>query len=259
MLVALGVLGYLLGRQLDLFGGGTSAKQAAVPNVIGADIKDAEAQVRTAGLVPVEEQHPNDVTPAGKVFDTDPKPGIKLDKGKSVTLKVSTGSSPAQVPNVIGQNVDDATSALQAAGFVVSQELQTDDKRPEGTVLNTDPRPGITQPKGSTVKLIVSSGKAKVLVPDETGRSVNDALRDLQQAGLQAKVVRQASEQPVDAVLSSDPPAGTQVDKGTVVTLTVSSGPAPTTTTTPPSTTTSSTPPSTTTSTTTKPTTTTTV
>ena len=53
----------------------------------------------------------------------------------------------------------------------------------------------------------------------------------------------QPSDQPTDTVLSSSPDPGTQVDKGSVVTLTVSSGPAPTTTasTEPPSTTSSST------------------
>ena len=134
------------------------------------------------------------------------------------------------VPNVVGQNVDDATTTLQGAGLVVIEQLQPDDKKPEGSVISTDPAAGSNVAKGTSVKLNVSSGKAKVLVPDETGRTINQALQDLGAAGLQARVVRQPSDQPVDTVLTSNPPPGTQVDKGTVITLTVSSG-APTTTT----------------------------
>jgi serine/threonine-protein kinase len=230
MLAALLVVLYLLGRQLGVFGGASNA-QVELPNTIGMDAAAAEAQLKADGLQVKQNLQPNDVTEQGKVFDMDPKPGTKVDKKSLVTLLVSSGSAPAPIPNVVGQNVDDATSALEAAGFNVTTEQRQDDKRAEGTVLAQDPKAGTTANKGSSVKLTVSAGKPKVGVPDETLKDAAAAAGELRSLGLVAALKEQPSDS-VDRgkVISTDPPGGTQVDKGSTVTLVVSSGSQTTTT-----------------------------
>jgi len=59
---------------------------------------------------------------------------------------------------VVGLNVDDATTALQAKNFNVAQKLQADDKRPAGIVIATDPLGGNTARQGDTITIIVSTG-----------------------------------------------------------------------------------------------------
>jgi serine/threonine-protein kinase len=74
----------------------------------------------------------------------------------------------------------------------------------------------------------VSSGKPTVAVPDVHGKSVAEAASILGQAGLNgSKTQSEPSDSvPKDQVIRTDPAAGTQVDKGSNVTIIVSSGPA---------------------------------
>jgi len=233
VLLLLGLAGllFLLGRQLGVFGGST-AKQLNVPQVIGLDATAAEDQLKGQGFQVKQDLQPNDVTAQGKVFDQDPKPGTKVDKGALVTIKVSSGSAPAPVPNQVGQNVDDATAALEAAGFNVTTEQRADDRRPEGTVLAQDPKGGTTANRGTTVKLTVSTGPAKVSIPSETSKDATDAANELGNLGVKVVTRTQPSDTVAQGkVITTEPPAGSQVAKGSTVTLVVSSGPQPTTTT----------------------------
>ena len=255
MLAALVVLGYLLGKQLGVFGGDTSSSaQVAVPNVIGQTQDAAQTQLQAAGLTMNAQPVANDTVTQGRVFDQDPKEGVKVAKNSSVAVKVSSGTTPVAVPNVIGQSAEDATNAIQAAQLVVAQAQQPSDTVAAGKVISTNPPAAANVPKGSTVTVVVSSGKQKVTIPkDIAGTQFNAAAARL--AGLGLIVQRQETPdgQPRDTVLNSNPTPGSQVDKGSTVTLIVSSGQAPTTippTTVPPQTTTSTPTSSSTTSTT---------
>ncbi len=82
--------------------------------------------------------------------------------------------------------------------------------------------------KTASITLTVSNGKPKVSVPEVAGKSVAEAASILGQAGLDgSKTTSEASETvPKDQVIRTDPPSGTQVDKGSKVTIIVSSGKA---------------------------------
>src|SRR4051812_16216411 len=152
MLAALVVLGYLLGKQLGVFGGDTtSSAQVAVPNVIGQTQDAAQAQLQAAGLAMNAQPVANDTVTQGRVFDQDPKDGVKVAKNSSVTVKVSSGTTPVAVPNVVGQSAEDATNAIQAAQLVVAQQQQPSDTVAAGKVISTNPAAAANVPKGSTV------------------------------------------------------------------------------------------------------------
>ena len=78
--------------------------------------------------------------------------------------------------------------------------------------------------RGERVQLFVSSGPEQVEVPDVTGLSRDSAEDLLAKAGLEVAVEEQESEEPEDDVISQNPAAGTEVDRGTTVTITVSTG-----------------------------------
>jgi serine/threonine-protein kinase len=63
-----------------------------------------------------------------------------------------------------------------------------------------------------------------VEVPDVTGLSRDSAEDLLAKAGLEVAVEEQESEEPEDDVFSQNPAGGTEVDRGTTVTITVSTG-----------------------------------
>jgi len=66
---------------------------------------------------------------------------------------------------------------------------------------------------------------SRVTVPDQTGKQESAATVDLANRGFEVKVHRRESGSPVGQVIGQSPEAGTKEDKGSTVTLQVSSGP----------------------------------
>jgi beta-lactam-binding protein with PASTA domain/predicted Ser/Thr protein kinase len=146
-------------------------------------------------------------------------------------LKVTGGSSDvksAAVPPVQGLKLDQALSQLSAVGFTNVDHSQTkaDDSVPAGSVLTQDPPSGQTVAVTKQITLVLSSGPNAVSVPDVTGKSQNDATAALQQAGLQIGSITEKDNKNYKQgqVISTNPDAGSSVDKGTKVNLVVASG-----------------------------------
>jgi serine/threonine-protein kinase len=129
------------------------------------------------------------------------------------------------VPNVVGQQEAVAQTVLQNAGFNTASDHVIYPK-PPGTVIREAPSPGTSAAKGSTVRLTVSEGPGTKQVPDVTGRPRQEARRILIRAGFQVtEQPTPSATVPADHVVSTNPPALTQLQLGSVVTLDVSSGP----------------------------------
>ena len=225
MLAALVVLLFLLGKTLGIFGDDSGTALIEVPNVIGQTADEAETRLENLDFR-VERVLENNVAEANTVFAQDPTGGEKRAKDSLVTLRVSQGEAPAKVPNVVGDDVEDATDTLRAAGFEVEPTSQADRQAPAGRVLAQDPAGGTERPKGTTVKIVVSSGKPKVVVPTVTGKDESAARDDIVNARLTVRTLPEASSTVEEGkVIRSDPAGGTEVDEGTRVTIYVSSGP----------------------------------
>jgi serine/threonine-protein kinase len=78
--------------------------------------------------------------------------------------------------------------------------------------------------RGERIQLFVSSGPEQVEVPDVTGLTRDSAEQLLTEAGLEPAVVETESEKPENEVISQNPAAGTEVDRNSRVTITVSKG-----------------------------------
>ncbi|HEX3840142.1 MAG TPA: Stk1 family PASTA domain-containing Ser/Thr kinase [Acidimicrobiales bacterium] len=138
------------------------------------------------------------------------------------------GASSFNLPNVVGKPVAQATTTLKGDGLKVSTTNQATTTYAVGTVLKTDPAAGALVKNGNTVTLTVASAPVvpKVTVPAGiTNTDVNTAEGILTQAGLQFTVKNTPNNAQQGQVLSADPNSGTSVNKGSTVTLTVSSGP----------------------------------
>src|SRR5687768_6646356 len=224
MLAALAVLLFLLGRTLGLFGGEDAPKQVDVPSVIGKTADEAESILTDLGLQ-VERQFENNEADANVVFAQDPTAGERVEADSRVVIKVSQGEAPVKVPSVVGEDVEDAVDTLRAAGFEVQQTSQADPDAPAGRVLSQDPRSGQEAPKGSVVKLVVSSGKPKVVVPNVVGKDETPAKDEILNAGLKVRTQEETSSSVAEGkVIRTDPQGGAEVDQGSTVTVVVSSG-----------------------------------
>jgi serine/threonine-protein kinase len=118
-----------------------------------------------------------------------------------------------------------AVQKILNAGLEPKVERHPSTKQPLGFVYHQNQAPGEKVPKGNPVTILVSLGAPKATVPDVIGKSSTDAVALLANANLNAKVVKLASDKPVDTVLGQDPRAGDRVAEGTTVRINVSSGP----------------------------------
>ncbi|MFJ6831289.1 Stk1 family PASTA domain-containing Ser/Thr kinase [Streptomyces sp. NPDC091209] len=124
-----------------------------LPDVTGSSVEDATAQLEGAGLkVRIAAQQVNSDFDKGQVAEQTPGAGHEAATGDTVTLTVSKGPEMVEVPDVVGDSVDDAKTALEDAGFQVNEDrgllgLFGD------TVKKQSVHGGDTAPKGSTITI----------------------------------------------------------------------------------------------------------
>jgi serine/threonine-protein kinase len=191
-----------------------------IPTV--ADLKEAEAQAKLEKLgfkVVVREKTSSDVA-KGSAIGTDPAAGVSVVKGTEVTLFVSTGAAPIDVPDVTQQDVASARSTLQGAGFVVTTTNKEVCNQTAGTVVSQSPSGGTKATKGSTVTLVITANDQCVDIPAVTGQTQVDATSALTAAGFKVKI---ASGSGTGLVVSTNPVEGTSALKGSTVTVTLGS------------------------------------
>jgi eukaryotic-like serine/threonine-protein kinase len=133
------------------------------------------------------------------------------------------------VPDVTGMPTEQAQSTLSSAGLkmVVTQRVASTSVA-TGTVMSEDPPAGSETRRGSSVRIVVSTGRAMTTVPSLIGISLEAASSSVASAGLVVgTVVTQNSDAfPANAIASQSPEAGTQLTAGSSVTLIVSAGQA---------------------------------
>jgi serine/threonine-protein kinase len=193
-----------------------------VPDVRKQSVQDAVGELTKRGLNPKEYEVTSSQEP-GTVTGQSPAPGTQVVKGTTVRINVSQGLPPVIIPSdLIGKSQSDATSELQGLGFNVSTQPQ-DSTKPQGTVVDTNPKPGSSVQRGSQVTLLVSKGPQTAFVPDVRGFAVALAVQTIRAAGFKAVVQSQdVSDQAQDGVvLSESPEQNTQATLGTPVTISV--------------------------------------
>jgi len=128
-------------------------KPVKVVDFTGKNAETASRELSDRGLkVDATKQENSDTVPKGRVISQSPRDGT-LFRGDTVTLVVSKGPVLVDVPNVVGQQVEQARQALEAAGFTVAVREALGGFF--GTVRMQDPAAGSKAPKGSTVTLTI--------------------------------------------------------------------------------------------------------
>jgi eukaryotic-like serine/threonine-protein kinase len=215
--------GYFLYSQIqDQLSG---SKTVAVGNYVGIREADAVPMIRAKGLKPNVVRQPNATVDETFVFSQTPKPGERTPKNNYVTLYVSTGPPKTQVPNVVGKQLDEALTALQAANLKW-KTTQVESSKPQGEVISQSPTAGASVAQDSRVQLKVSKGPKPVAVPNVIGSSFDSASSILQAQGFAVSRTDVKSDQPKDTVIGMSPGPGTFQPPNTKVNLTVSKGPA---------------------------------
>jgi beta-lactam-binding protein with PASTA domain/tRNA A-37 threonylcarbamoyl transferase component Bud32 len=224
-LAALLILG-LIGLLVWLLAGNLfQAPEVEVPDVVGLTESEARDELEAVELDAETESRPSR-KPEGQVIAQDPEAGATAHEGDTVTIIVSGGPRETEVPNLEGLTQEEAEQELEDARLElgnVTEEASEDVE--EGRVVSQSPRAGQEAARGSAVDLVISSGPEAIVVPSVIGLSEDDAVSNLEQAGLVADVQRDQNEAPEGQVFAQDPGAGEEVNAGDTVTITVSEGP----------------------------------
>jgi eukaryotic-like serine/threonine-protein kinase len=198
-----------------------------VPYVVDQRESEATAQILANDLRYEVEREPSAEVEEGFVIRQDPAGGVRVDKDSTVTIFVSTGPPMTEVPDVVGDNVDDAIAALAGADLKVKR-ANVFSERPVGTVVAQDPGGGRQVEVGTQVRINVSQGVRPATVPPVVGDPFETAQSKLEAAGFQVRRLDVDSAEPAGTVVDQDPDANTSASPGATITLSVSKGPTTT-------------------------------
>lgn len=140
----------------------SEAEKVVVPSVKGYLEKDAVNALNNAGLKVVKNYEYSDSVDAGKVISQTPAGGSSVDSGTTVTIVVSQGQKSVNVPSVLGDTKDAASSKLTGEGLKVAVKEAYSDSVAAGKVISQSIASGKTVPAGTTVTITVSLGPEEV-------------------------------------------------------------------------------------------------
>ncbi len=198
-------------------------EQVEVPQLEGKTVDEASQALTALELVPNPVAVENNDVDEGLVINTDPAAGQMAGKGSTVTINYSQGPNAIPIPDVKGQSENDARNTLSGAGFTdnIQAQQEASNDVPQGQVTRTDPPAGTEAAANATITLFVSSGPGQVGVPNVVGATEENARSQL--SNFKVKVAEQNTNDPSQdrIVLSQNPPAGSQAQQGSDVTLVV--------------------------------------
>ena len=217
-----------------LSGNNNKPRQVHIPDVTNITEKRAEKGLEAAGLqVGKVIRRQSDDIKKGHVIGTKPAAGNRVDQGKAIILIVSSGTSMVKVPDVVGDNYDEAAEKLENQGFDVVREDQYSNKMAKGNIISQSIAAGVeVKPTQTTITLVVSRGKQikpkinTVTLKDLQNYSLKSAQDYAKEHGLTLQINQEYSDEVERGlVISMQPEAGTKVDRGSTVTIKVSRGP----------------------------------
>ncbi|WP_151588409.1 PASTA domain-containing protein, partial [Corynebacterium sp. 51B] len=154
----------------------------------------------------------DDTVPAGKVLDASPSPGTEVKVGSAVSVILSKGPAPVEVPDIRGRSEDSARAMLKRAGLEVSdvRKEYDEDVDPDEAV-STIPSSGTSLNRGDSVILVMSNA---IKVPKITGLSLDEAKDVLSDAGISVRDASYVSKtgRVVDEVVAVNPSPGSGLD-----------------------------------------------
>jgi|GEM_PF-2215906 len=196
------------GFPFDLFGG------KPLPDVVGLSKEEATTLLEEEGfMVRIMYVKSDDVE--NRVLLMDPSANSRLSEGSEVVLQVAT---PRIIPVVVGLSEEEARQAFKEEGFEKVSYVKEKSNQPEGTVLAVNPPAGEKTKKTTAITVTIAES-FKVL--DVVGKSAAEAEAALVEEGYLVAIVYEYSDQPEGTVLSSNPAAGTKLNSGETVTISV--------------------------------------
>jgi len=200
----------------------TRPEETSVPKVVGLQLGKARARLDKDGFEKVKVERERSRAELDTVLRQNPDPGESAAKNATVTLTVSSGPGKVRVPSVRGNSRQLALRELQKQGLEVTADAAASSSVKKGFAIRTSPGEGELVDRGARVRLFVSSGPARIEVPNVVGLTREAAETRLTRLGLEVSTSESESDRPEGEVLSQSPGKGAGAERGDSVSIVVS-------------------------------------
>ncbi|MER2079915.1 MAG: Stk1 family PASTA domain-containing Ser/Thr kinase [Ruminococcus sp.] len=202
-------------------------KDVDVPNLVGKTLVEVKENNPDNFVYEVNSKY-DQSKELGEILSQEPAAGsMKVKTGSTITLTVNGTDTEIAVPFVTNYSENDATKSLRDKTLMPQVVYVENTKTPKGYTIDTFPAAGAKTTIGSTVYVYIANGtrNESVEIPSVLGSSLSEAQSKLSDLGFTVEVnYNDDSKEAKDTVVSSSPLPYGKVEKGTVVTLNVSSG-----------------------------------
>ena len=217
--ISLGIFGWYA-----LVGPGS---RVVVPSIVGATESEALNVLNPLGLrLVISERQFSEEISDGQIIESNPAGGGKVDAGGEVKAIISKGPERYVIPMLVGLTPEAAVNLLAKYPVKVGELKEVfNDQTPKGFVTSSSPAQGEKVKRDSTVNILVSKGIETLDVTSYVGKSADQALNELTDAGFNVTTAEQFSENVLaGAIISQVPSGGAPLPKGAKIALTISKG-----------------------------------
>ncbi|MDX3352129.1 Stk1 family PASTA domain-containing Ser/Thr kinase [Streptomyces sp. ME01-24h] len=193
-------------------------EKVEVPDVAGDSFDEAESKLKEAGFE-VDKQSKTSSEKEGTVLKQDPEGGAKRAKGTTITLTVAVAPEEVTIKDVSNKSEAEARQILLADGLKVTTTKEDSADHIAGTVIRTDPTAGSTVKAGQTVTLVLAQPPSTNAIPDLQGMTVAEVNGIAQEFGVTLQLAPGSSQDPNAIVRQQNPPKGTQMKPGDILTV----------------------------------------
>ncbi len=204
----------------------SSPKEVQVPDVTNlteaaAKIKLADAKLSVTDVIPVQ----SDEVESGKVIETNPKAGSTVKEKSKVTIKVSSGKEAVTMKDYRNKTYETARDELKKLGFTVEKKEENSDSVEAGKVISQSIAPNQkVEGKDTVVTLVVSKGETSIKMANLKGYTREGAIEYASTNNLNLTITEEENDATVDTVISQSIREGSDIKKGTPLTIVLSKG-----------------------------------
>lgn len=217
-----------------------NSRSFTMPSLEKKSEKVAKQKLEELGVKVKVSKKASDKIKKGYVIETDPKKGASVKKGATVKLIVSSGPETFEAENYVGKNFEAVKMLLEEKGIKVTSEtkfLSSAEKDKDGKILEqyfgigtyTELEEGHKLKKGDTVTFVIPEFYTEY--PDfvNDNWTLDKVKNFCEKYGVTVDVVYEETDQVMEGyVLSQSRNAGTPVQSGTSIRVTVAKKPAAT-------------------------------
>ncbi len=205
----------------------TNPAEVELPELVGMSKEEAQKTAEDLKLVfEVSSEEYNKDVPEGYVISQDPTyiADYNVKEGSTVKVVISKGQEKTTVPNVEGEEKNEAIKMIEDAKLKAEVVEETSKTVKEGYVISQEVEADSEAYAGDTIKIHVSTGTGikQVNVISVIGQDEATAKTNLSNLGLKVNVsYEQDNSKDNGVVLKQSIDSGKTVDEGTTITITV--------------------------------------